>query len=559
MGAQLKDVLAQYPGAKWYQWEPIGGQNARMGARMATGQFVNTYYKFDAANVVLAIDSDFLVVGPTSARYARDYIDGRRVRGDEHKMNRMYAVESTYTATGAKADHRFALRASAMEPFVRALASALGVASAGAGAQPVGNWFGPLVNDLKANRGASIVIAGDEQTAEVHALVHAINGALGNAGKTVIYTDPIETNPADQLADLKSLCADLDAGKVDILFIAGGNPVYNAPADLYFKDKVQKAKLRVRLGLYEDETSTECQWHIPEAHPLEYWSDGRAFDGTVTIMQPLIAPLYDGKSPHEFISIFTETPQQSGYDTVRAYWQTKNKAADFDNWWRKSIHDGIVADTALPEKTVAVNSAMPPSNSGNAFSGLEISFHADPYIYDGRFANNGWLQELPRPITRLTWDNAVLVSPATATRLKLKNEDHVELNLNGRTTWGAIWIQPGQPDDSISVSLGYGRTRSGRAGNGAGFDAYRLRTTAAMTHAPALQLKKLGKTFQLATTQSQGTMEGREVAREGTIARLSQEIPISPVKKAKRCPTRVSPFFPKPGSTTGTPGVCPSI
>ena len=517
LGDQMKGILAQYPSAKWIQWEPLGAQNARIGAKMATGQFVNSYYKLDFAKVILAIDSDFLVTGPATARYAREYIDGRRVRGDQHTMNRLYAVESTYTATGAKADHRYALKASAIEPFVRALAGAVGVASAGSGTQPAGNWFAPLVKDLQANRGASAVIAGPEQPSEIHALVHAINGALGNAGKTVIYTDPIEVSPADHVSDLKSLAADLDAGTVDILFILGGNPVYNAPADLDFANKLQKAKLRVRLGLYEDETSSLCQWHIPEAHALEYWSDGRAFDGTITIMQPLIAPLYDGKSPHEFASIFTENPQQSGYDTVRAFWQKTNKTADFDTWWRRSIHDGIVADSTLPEKTVAISGVPAPSSAQSA-SGLEISFHADPYIYDGRFSNNAWLQELPRPLSKLTWDNAVLVSPATAKQLKLENEDQVELKLNGRTVWGSVWIQPGQPDGSVSVHLGFGRTRSGRAGNGAGFDAYKLRTTASMSHAAGLEIRKLNKKFDLATTQSQGTMAGRAVAREGTIS-----------------------------------------
>ena len=516
LGDQLKGVLATYPGAKWYQWEPIGAQNARIGARMATGQFVNTYYRFDAAEVVLSINSDFLCVGPASARYAREFIDKRRVRGEQHGMNRMYSVESTPTPTGAKADHRFPLKPSAIEPFVRALASALGVSAAGAGVQPGGSWFAALVKDLQANKGASIVIAGEEESPEVHALVHAINGALGNAGKTVVYTDPIEANPADQLADLKSLAADLDSGAVDILFIVGGNPAFNAPADLAFADKIQKAKLRIRLGLYEDETSTLCQWHIPEAHALEYWSDGRAFDGTVTIMQPLIAPLYDGKSPHELVSLFTENPQQTGYDTVRAYWQANKKGADFENWWRKSIHDGVVAGSALPEKTVSADNV--PAATGAAVSGLEISFHADPYIYDGRFANNGWLQELPRPITRLSWDNAVLLSPATAKQLKLQNEDHVELKLNGRTAWGAVWVQPGQPNDSVAVQLGFGRTRSGRAGNGAGFDAYPLRTTGGMSHASGLELRKLSaKKFELATMQTQGTMAGRAVAREGTL------------------------------------------
>lgn len=530
LGDQLKGVLKQYPGAKWYQWEPVGAQNSRMGAKMAAGAFVNSYYKFDSANVVLAIDSDFLVAGPASARYAREFIDKRRVRGEEHNMNRLYSVESTYTATGAKADHRFALKASAVEPFVRALASAVGVGSAGAGTPPVGSWFAPLVKDLQANRGTSLVIAGEDQPAEVHALVHAINAALGNAGKTVVYTDPIEGNPTDQLADLKALCSDLDAGAVDILFILGGNPVYNAPADLFFADKLPKARLRVRLGLYDDETSALCQWNVPEAHALEYWSDGRAFDGTVTIIQPLIAPLYDGKSPHEFISLFTENPQQSSYDTLRAYWQAKRGAAaggsrvlpadnpaDFETWWRRSIHDGVVEGSAFPERTVSA-ATVPPSSQTGAGAGLEIAFHAHPYIYDGRFANNGWLQETPHPITKLTWDNAVLVSPATAKQLKLENEDQVELKLNGRTVWGAVWVQPGQPDDSISVHLGYGRTRSGRAGNGAGFDAYRLRTSNAMSHAAGLEIRKLNKKFQLATTQTQGTMAGRAVAREGTIA-----------------------------------------
>ena len=286
--------------------------------------------------------------------------------------------------------------------------------------------------------------------------------------------------------------------------------------DLAFGDKVQKAKLRVRLGLYEDETSTLCQWHIPEAHSLEYWSDGRAFDGTVTIMQPLIAPLYDGKSPHEFVSLFAEDPNQSGYETVRTFWQGQNKEANFDNWWRKSIHDGVVAGSTLPEKSVSVGSV--PASSNASTGGLDISFHADPYIYDGAFANNGWLMECPRPITRLTWDNAVLVSPNTAKQLKLENEDQVELKANGRTVWGAVWIQPGQPDDSVAVALGYGRTRSGRAGNGAGFDAYRLRTTTGMTHAAGLEIRKLDKKFELATTQTQGTMAGRYVAREGTIS-----------------------------------------
>ena len=522
LGDQLKGVLASFPAAKWYQWEPLGGQGARMGSKLAFGQFVNTIYNFDAADVVLSLDSDFLCTGPASARYARDFSSKRRVASEgQAVVSRFYAIESTPMTTGAKADHRFRVKPSEMAGVVRALASAVGASGAG-GTAPSQPWFNALVKDLQAHKGSSIVIAGEDQSPEVHALVHAINGALGNTGKTVVYTDPVEANPADQMADLKALCADLDSGKVEVLFILGGNPVFNAPADLGFADKLIKAKLRVRLGLYDDETSALCQWHIPEAHPLEYWSDGRAHDGTVTIMQPLIAPLYGGKSPHEFISIFTETPEQSSYDTVRQYWQKQRKAGgDFDTWWRKSVHDGVVADTTYTPKTVSA-AAIPPASPAPT-GGLEVSFHADPYIYDGRFANNGWLQELPRPLTRLSWDNAVMVSAATAKRLNLEEQDQVELKYQGRTTWGAVFIVPGQPEDAIAVHVGFGRTRSGRAGNGAGFNAYLIRTSDAPVYAAGLELRKLNKKFNLVTSQHQHTMAGRFPARVGTVAEYNKK------------------------------------
>jgi MoCo/4Fe-4S cofactor protein with predicted Tat translocation signal len=516
LGAQMKAILAAHPAAKWYQYEPLGTQNARLGSKLAFGSFVNTYYKFDAADIVLAIDSDFLCIGPASARYAHDFIAKRRVRGEEAaSMNRLYAVESTPTPTGAKADHRFRMKPSEIAAFTRALASSVGVAGS-AGSAPSGAWFTALVKDLQAHQGSSIVIAGDEQSPEVHALVHAINGALGNAGKTVVYTDPIDVNPADHVADLKALCTELDSGKIELLVIVGGNPVYNAPADLAFADKLPKARLRVRLGLYDDETSALCQWHVPAAHTLESWGDGRAYDGTVTIMQPLIAPLYGGKSPIEFTALFTENPEQTGYEAIRAHWAAQHTGADFETWWRKSVHDGVVAGSALPAKTVTAG-AIPAAPAPSA-SGLELSFHADPYIYDGQFANNGWLQELPRPLTRLTWDNAVLISPATAKRLNVQTEDVVQLKYDGRAVTGAVWVTPGQPDDSLAVTLGFGRTRAGRAGNGSGFDVYPLRTSQAPVFIAGVEFLKLSKKYTLATTQHQSTTAKREVARSGTLA-----------------------------------------
>ncbi len=509
LAAQLQDILKLYTGSKWIQFEPLGGHGERGGSQLAFGQYVNTVYHFDAANVVLSLDADFLGTGAAGVRYARDFASKRRVRGDRMEMSRFYAVETTPTHTGAKADHRISIKPSQMADFARAVAAAAGTGGAGGQAPVDSKWFNAMIKDLQAHRGAGIVIPGEHQSPEVHALAHAINGALGNSGNTVTYTDPIEPNPVDQLASLRELAADLDAGAVEVLVIIGGNPAFTAPPDLYFRDKLLKAKLRVRLGLYEDETSELCQWHIPETHPLETWSDARAYDGTVTIMQPLIAPLYQGHSAHELLAAFSDSPEKSGYDLVREYWQTQHAGADFEDWWKRSVHDGMVAGTALPAKTVT---AKAPATQGAAptSGGLEISFHPDPYIYDGRFANNGWLQELPRPMTRLTWDNAALVSPDTAKRLGLSGEDRVELKVQGHSVLAAVWINPGQPKDSIAVHMGYGRTRSGRAGNGAGFDAYPLRNSSNLTYAGGLELRKTGKTFKLAATQHHYLIDGGE-------------------------------------------------
>jgi molybdopterin-containing oxidoreductase family iron-sulfur binding subunit len=518
---QMKVATAAYPAMKWIQWEPVGNQGARMGSKLAFGQFLNTMYKFDAADVVVSIDADFLCTGPASARYAHDFAAKRRVRGEQISMNRYYAIETTPLTSGAKADHREPVKPSELEGVVRAIASALGV-SAGGGSAATVKWLPAMIKDLQAHQGSSIVIAGDEQSPEIHALVHAINGALGNVGKTVFYSDPIETSPVDQWAQLKELAADLDSGSVDLLLIVGGNPAYNAPADLKFADKIAKAKVRARVGLYNDETSELCQWHVAEAHPLEYWSDGRAYDGTATIIQPLIAPLYDGKSPHEILAIFSDTPVKSSYDSVRDYWMKQHTGADFEAWWRKSIHDGLIAGSAFEPKTAPAATVPPPSSHAAAGDGFELSFHADPYVYDGRYANNGWLQELPRPLTRLTWDNAVMISEESAKQLGVQTEDQVELNYQGRTVWGSIWVMPGQSNNAIAVSLGFGRTKSGRAGNGAGFNAYLLRTSSAPYFASGVTIKKLGRKFPLASVQMQGNMAGRPVARYGTVSEYAK-------------------------------------
>ena len=530
---QIQDVQKLYPGAKWYQWEPTG-HGRRMGIQAAFGQFLNPVYKFDQADVVLSIDANFLGNGPGGVRHARDFASRRVLRGGGSTQSRFYAVETTPSSSGSKADHRLAVKPSEMASFVRSLAAAL---SGGGGGS---KFMQALVKDLLAAKGKSIVIAGADQSPEVHAVVHYINQVLDNHGKTVLITAPIESKPADQWSELQTLVGELNAGQVDLLVILSGNPVYSAPSELNLRGAIQKAKLRVRLGLYDDETSEVCHWLIPETHPFEQWGEAPAHDGTMTIMQPLIAPLYGGKSAYEILNAFTETPEKSGYQTLRDYWSAKHTGADFETWWKHSVHDGFIRDSALPAVTASAR-LIPAAATAPVGDGLEVSFHTHPYVLDGRFANNGWLQELPHPVTRLTWDNAVIISEKTARDLGLTDEDRVEVSVNGMSVWGAVLRVPGQPDNSIAFDLGYGRRRSGRAGNGAGFDVYPLRRAANPYTAHGAKIRKLGEQFRLATTQHHFNMEGREPVREGSLDEYKKE-PLFAQKESETAPKGLTIF-----------------
>ena len=259
--------------------------------------------------------------------------------------------------------------------------------------------------------------------------------------------------------------------------ILGGNPVYNTPADINFADLMKKFALRVHCSSHADETTEHCHWHIPEAHSLESWSDARAYDGTVTIVQPLIAPLFGSKSHHEVVAALLGQPSASGYDLVRKQWEGKLTGENFDRAWRRVLHDGIIEGSAFPAKSVALTSIDWPAATESKGTALELIFRPDPTVGDGRFCNNGWLQELPKPLTKLTWDNAALISPALAERMQLANQDLVNVNYQKRTVRAPIWIVPGHPDNAVTVHLGYGRTRAGRVGSGTGFNAYALQTT----------------------------------------------------------------------------------
>ena len=518
LAAQLRALAAEFPLAKWHQYEPVGRDNARAGARLAFGEDVNAVYRIENADVILALDADFLGAGPGNLRYTREFSSRRNVRA---AMNRLYAVESSPSVTGSMADHRLRLRSSEVEHFARAVAQALGI---GEGPAPdvQSKFLHALVGDLVKHRGSSLVLAGDHQPPAVHALAYAINEALGNQGHTVTYTEPVEANPVDQMESLRELVADMEAGRVDVLVIVGANPVYSAPRDFRFAEQLGKVKLRVQASLYEDETSALCHWHIPEAHFLESWSDARAVDGTIGIQQPLIAPLYDGKSAHELLAALAGQAQASGYEIVRDFWRKSKRFGDFEREWQITLHDGLVAGSALEPKRVALRKGFAPPVAAVG-SGIEIVFRPDPTIWDGRFANNGWLQELPKPLTKLTWDNAALISPATADRLSLASGDVVELRFRGATVRAPVWIVPGQADDSVTVHLGYGRTRAGKTGSGAGFNAYALRTSEAPWIGVGLELRKTGEKLELASTQHHFSMENRNLVRIGTIGQYQAE------------------------------------
>src|SRR6185312_13427178 len=526
----------------------------------------------------------------------------RRITEGRKEMSRLYVIETTPSITGANADHRWSIRPAQFEETVRGLASSVALRGAAPGdlGPPFGGpiaqgWMQALSRDLLQHGGSSIVIAGAEQSPVVHALAHAMNASLGNVGKTVFYTDTIEAYSIDQSQSLHELVTDIDEGRVELLVIVGGNPTYNTPADLKLdKQRLFKINLRVHHGQYKDETGELCHWHIPATHYLESWSDTRSYDGTVSIVQPLIEPLYESKSEHELLAVFSDQYDKKAYDIIRDYWRQNQEAGgrrqeavinqaaggrrpeaggaptrgsspstaspastpaaaaspvaaasrgDFDSWWRKCLHDGFIPNTALPVKTVTADSngiaKVPQTPSAGGYA---IVFRTDPSIYDGRFSNNGWLQELPKPLTKVTWDNAALVSPATARKLNLGKSpavkgresyvDTIKISHQGRTISDTVptFIMPGQPDDVITVHLGYGRQRAGRVGNKHGFNAYEIRTSDSPWLISGAEVSKASGQYVLATTQLHFNMEDysfrqddRDILRVETLAEYLEE------------------------------------
>jgi MoCo/4Fe-4S cofactor protein with predicted Tat translocation signal len=548
----LSTALQELPQARWHQYTPT----ARDGGAMPGGEPI---YRLENADVILSLDSDFLNCGPSSLRYTRDFASRRRITDERKVMNRFYAIETTPTLTGAKADHRLAMRASDVEAFARRLAAALGAgggssAPSGQASDTEQKWIAAVAKDLQAHRGRCLVIPGEYQPAAVRTLARAMNESLGAVGTSVTYGAAVEIAPANQTASLAELTRAMDAGQVQVLVMLGINPAFTAPADLKFAERLGNVPLAIYHGLHRDETSDLCHWHVPALHPLESWGDPRAFDGTVTIMQPLIAPLYEGRSEHELLAAFTSKGGRRTSEMVKDYWTrafagtggwkiVDPSGEPFENadaFWKRAVHDGFVAGTAInaggpatPFAAAAAavgasgasgsDAAASPPAAQPSTGGLEIIFRPDPTIWDGRFANNGWLQELPKPLTKLTWDTAALISPRLAEQRDLKDGDIIELRYRGATAEMPVFRAPGQPEQSVTVHFGYGRRIVGRVGtanpDSARFNGYLLRSSDAPWFGTGLEIRKTGERYLLSTTQQHHSMEERHPVR---VARLDE-------------------------------------
>ncbi len=519
----------KWPKALWLHWEALNNDNAVLGAQMATGTAAESLYAYDKAEVVVALDHDFLGTDASTVLPTKLFSQKRKVMKSGDSMNRLYAVEGHFSLTGGMADHRLRLKPSEIAGFASEL---LKLVESTGEIQVTGEgrkkFVAALAKDLKKNAGKSIVSAGPRQSPEVHALALAINQVLGNIGATVNLVQPL-TPPQNEA--LKAFGAALSGGKVSTLVILGGNPAYTLPSDLNFADGVKKAKTVIHLGSEHDETGALAHWCLPQSHFLEAWGDARSIDGTASIQQPVIAPLYGSKSASEVLAELAGIETPRGYELVKGFW-SQTFAGDKEKSWKKALHDGVVEGTAYPPLKLSVDvkkvSAMPVASPT---SSTEIVFLAANGVYDGRFANNAWLVELPDPMTKVVWDNCVTMSPKTAESLKAnmgfiaEEGDMASLTVGGATIDAAVLVVPGQADGVLGITLGYGREKIGRVGKGAGFNAYKLRTSTGMGFA-AVTAAKSTKSYLLVRTQDDpagDTQNDRPIAREVSLEEFAKD------------------------------------
>ncbi len=517
---QIQKLKQANPNVELHQYQPVSTDNEFAGTEMAFGKPLRVRYDFTNADVVVSLDANIFGAGSGHIRYTRDFMSRRKMVGGNKQMNRLYVIESAHSITGGKADHRLALKPSAIGAFAQDLAAAVGVSATGPNSSDA-KWIRAVAADLKRCGGRCVVIAGRNQPAEVHALAHAMNHVLGAVGRTLFYADPLPMQETKQLESLRSLTADMNAGSVGLLVIIGGNPAYDAPSDIGFIDAMKKVPMIVRAASHSDETGFHSHWQVPLAHDLEQWSDGYAFDGTASIIQPLIDPLVGGKSAHEILALMAGDARDP-YQMIRETWD----AAKDEKLWRRRLHDGVVGKTEWTNVS-PILSALSQIRPAAPASGTELVFLPDETIYDGRFANNSWLQELPKPITKLVWENSIELSPKTAQKLGIEDTmgliggnfhtTKAEVTVGNKKMVCPVSIVPGHADDVVVLRLGYGRTRAGSVGNNIGFDSQYLRTSETMWTAAGCSIASTGEPYELVSTQFHYSMEGRGLVRMSPI------------------------------------------
>jgi MoCo/4Fe-4S cofactor protein with predicted Tat translocation signal len=555
---RLQDLISQQmPQARWFTYEPVDLTLPQQAASQLFGKGVTPYYRLDAARIVVSLDCDFLGSEEDTYLHCRRFARARKLQSSADPMSRLYAIEGLMTLTGSNADHRLRIPTSAVAGVAARLVAEIlargGEEGLAGELKPLADsakeherWIVACANDLLAHPGESLVVAGYRQPMVVHMLALAANAALGAIGKAVVFH---ETAPSSQ-GSIVQLAQLLNAGEVQTLVICGGNPVYDAPADLAWIKAQGSARTVVRLGYYEDETSAASTWQLPLAHFLESWGDARTSDGTVVPVQPLIEPLFGGMTELEVLGRIIGLPNPTPYEIARETFR-QNSGQD-EEGWKRFLHDGFLPGSAYAPAEVQLNpAALREALSGfsvpsrPAAEALEVVFHRDYSVDDGRYSNNGWLQELPDPITKITWDNAVLISRGTARARGLQNGDMVEIGVGGRSVRGPIWVQPGMADNSLGLALGYGRERTGRVGRGAGFNAYACRASTAPFVALGVTLAKTGQTYKVITTQDHWSMQGRPIIREATLQQYAK-FPDFAARMDFEEPEGARPLYPNP-------------
>ncbi|MEE1610053.1 TAT-variant-translocated molybdopterin oxidoreductase [Microvirga sp. CF3016] len=506
----LHRLMAQarqlFPFAQWHLFSPVDDDNRRIAATAVFGRDLDFVYDLTQADIIVTLGGDLFAEEPGHLRYAADYQTRRRMQ--DRPLPGLYAVEARLSLVGARADQRIPLRPRDFEDFVQVLAAALGVGSAPSSAPHPS--VSKLADELRRAGARSIVVAGREQPARVHALVHAINARLGAFGTTIRAIDPVRPVSADT-GTLVDLAEAIESGGVSRLVVLGGNPVYTAPADIDLASLVRRVPLSLHLGQHRDETAVVCQWHIPELHPLESWGDLRAFDGTVGLRQPVAMPLKPGLSQEEFLGLLAGQGPD-GRALVQATWH-EAWGEGFEERWARSLEGGVIEGSASP--LVALTDRFDVAAELEArtnSAGIDVVFAPDPSVWDGSYANNGWLQELPKPLTKLVWGNAALIAPETAAIFGLSSGDAIDLTVEGRAIRAPVWILPGHAPGAVTLTLGYGRQRAGRIGNGIGFDAYAVRPSRQPWIASG-EIRKPGERIPLISTQQHHSLQGRDIVR----------------------------------------------